>query len=619
MSASSARHSIKTLRADGTWPDVDYKNRQRSSWLSALHLYRVRAMAEAYAHKGHELAGDPKLREAIVRALGHWLEKDYQNPNWWWNRIGVPKQVDRILLLMGDAIPKKYFDKAVNGILSRPGIGMTGQNKVWVAGITLNRGVLLKDEAMVRKARDAIVSEIRVTTSEGIQPDFSYHQHGPQQQFGNYGLSFVLDQLQWASILEGTAFALDAKQKEILKRYLLDGLAWVVRQGVMDISSCGRQIGPGYPESKGRAVMRALGMIGQADTSPVGHRHFWRSDMAVYRQRDFYITVKMSSRRVIGTETCNTENMQGYYLGDGATYTYRDNKGYHDIFPAWNWRRLPGVTAPQGTRKLVPNRKTQNQETFVGGVSDGKEGVAAMIYARDGLTARKAWFFCGPVAVCLGAGISCKGNEQVLTGVEQRLSKGVVTVSAKGPPRKVEGESVMDNVHWVHHDEIGYFFPGTAKVTLFAGQRKGTWRSIASKFSTSPVSHNIFELCIDHGKSPKDSSYAWITVPVVKLSQMNGPDGRLPKILSNTPALQAIEAGQLVHAVFYDKGRLEISGGRSISVDAPCILMLRGATLSIADPTHKLEKIAVTLSGREKKTVAMPKGGNAGSTVTVRF
>ncbi len=654
-SASSIRKHMQALRPDGTWPDVDYRSQQRSSWHTAAHLYRVRAMAQAYAARGHALAGDRALRDAIVRALGHWLEKDYRNPNWWWNRIGVPKEVDRILLLMGDAVPKPLFDKAVNGILARPGIGMTGQNKVWVAGITLNRGVLLGDAALVRKARDAIVSEVRVTTQEGIQPDASYHQHGPQQQFGNYGLSYIGDQIRWASILDGTAFALDAERREILRRYLLEGLAWVTWRGTLDISACGRQIGPGSPASKGHSVLRAframqgvdgaraadyerlLASHGNAgDNAPHGHRHFWRSDMAVYRQRGFYVSVKMSSRRVIGTETCNSENLQGYYLGDGAAYAYRDGREYGDIFPVWNWRRLPGVTAPQGSRPLVPNRKTQNREAFVGGVSDGAAGIAAMAYARDGLRARKSWFFCGPHVTCLGAGISSRAAEPVLTGVEQRLLDGPVTVSTGGPPRTARGESRLEGVRWVHHGGAGYVFPEAAALSVFAGPRKGSWRRIASKYPSSAVSSDVFELCVDHGTAPADAVYAWILMPLAKLADMQSSD-RLPKVLSNRPALQAVRSadGRLVQAIFYEAGRLALAGGRSVDVDAPCVLMLRdaatGCTVSVADPAQATEAVTVTLSGRYRGgetaydagrdatsiPVVLPRDGLAGSTVTM--
>lgn len=69
--------------------------------------------------------------------------------------------------------------------------GMTGQNKVWLAGNVLIRGLLLNDAELIKEARENICSEIVLGQKEGIQPDWSFHQHGPQQQFGNYGLSFL--------------------------------------------------------------------------------------------------------------------------------------------------------------------------------------------------------------------------------------------------------------------------------------------------------------------------------------------------------------------------------------------------------------------------------------------
>lgn len=87
---------------------------------------------------------------------------------------------------------------------------MTGQNKVWLAGNVLVRALLQEDKELVRQARDTIVSEIVTGQTEGIQPDWSFHQHGTQQQFGNYGLAFlasmsfysgVLPELQWPSAM----------------------------------------------------------------------------------------------------------------------------------------------------------------------------------------------------------------------------------------------------------------------------------------------------------------------------------------------------------------------------------------------------------------------------------
>ncbi|MBN1420765.1 MAG: sugar lyase, partial [Planctomycetes bacterium] len=175
------------LREDGTWPDVDYESRQRGGWPTYLHLTRILELARAYRAPGHALRGDERVRDAIRTSLGHWVEKDYRNPNWWYGRIGVPRAVAPILLLMGDDLPADLRKTADETILDRSTMGMTGQNKVWVAGIAFMKGWLREDPDLMRKGRDAVVSELRVTTREGVQDDFSFHQHGPQQQWGNYG------------------------------------------------------------------------------------------------------------------------------------------------------------------------------------------------------------------------------------------------------------------------------------------------------------------------------------------------------------------------------------------------------------------------------------------------
>ena len=75
-------------------------------------------------------------------------------------------------------------------VMENAKFGMTGQNKVRLAGNVLMRGLLQDDFELVKAARDTIVSEITTGMQEGIKSDWSFHQHGPQQQFGNYGLAF---------------------------------------------------------------------------------------------------------------------------------------------------------------------------------------------------------------------------------------------------------------------------------------------------------------------------------------------------------------------------------------------------------------------------------------------
>lgn len=77
-------------------------------------------------------------------------------------------------------------------------IGKTGQNRVWLAGNVIYKALLGGNEAELESARNVIASEIYLTMKEGIQPDYSYHLHGPQLQFGNYGLAYALNMTYWA-------------------------------------------------------------------------------------------------------------------------------------------------------------------------------------------------------------------------------------------------------------------------------------------------------------------------------------------------------------------------------------------------------------------------------------
>ena len=59
---------------------------------------------------------------------------------------------------------------------------------------------------MVQDAVSSFLSVVKIVNEgkEGMQADMSFHQHGPQQQFGNYGLGFFENK----DVHNGTIFAL---------------------------------------------------------------------------------------------------------------------------------------------------------------------------------------------------------------------------------------------------------------------------------------------------------------------------------------------------------------------------------------------------------------------------
>ena len=248
------------------------------------------------------------------------------SPNWWHPDIGTPMMIAPVMVLMETELTDEQMDLGYR-IMERSK-RKTGQNKVWLAGNVLLTSLLKRDVDTIKLACRSIQEELIVSMKEGVQPDWSYHQHGPQLQFGNYGLSYVNDMIMWISILRNTPYQFDEQKVSILRDYALDGQQWVTWKDQFDISACGRRLFIDSPAQK--ATVMAAHFTSMERLEPAfadvykkanqyenlsGHKHFWRSDFQVWRNPDYYISVKMCSERVIGAESCNSENIPGLLHG----------------------------------------------------------------------------------------------------------------------------------------------------------------------------------------------------------------------------------------------------------------------------------------------------------------
>jgi chondroitin AC lyase len=619
------------LGRDGSWKDVDYHDQTRNFWKTSAHLKRTLAMATLYAQEKEAGRNDPALKAATLSAAHFWIIHDFQNPNWWHNRIAVPGDMATILLMMGDEMPAADRIAGLK-IAARATLSMTGQNRVWMAGIVFRRALVQDDAVLARQAREVLLDELTVTQAEGLQADESFHMHGPQQQMGNYGLSFATDLVAWARIWQGTAMAMPAEKVGLLRGFLL-GEAVLTVNGTMDISAIGRQLFPNSARQKGLKVLGLLDTMAAADprhareyltaarqdSQPVGsglaaapggviNWNFFRSDTMVHRRPGFYASVKLCSRRVIGGEDTNSENLRGRYLADGATFLYETSREYSDIFPVWDWRRVPGITCMTTGTTLAPERGMETD--FAGGVSDGTYGAEGLDYRRDGVSGRKGWFFLDGGVVCLGAGIS--GNA-VRTSVDQRLAEGKTITSAGslGP-----GVLLIKGVTWVLHGNEGYVFAQPGDV--WAGTRKqtGSWRNVYASGSPARISKRVFSIWLDDVAQP--ASYAYTLIPGATAKKLQAWVANPPvEILSNTPEAQAVRdrAAGITEALFYAAGRIT-AAGLSISADAPCAVILRGGSIAVADPAQKENAVSLTINGKAL-SVTLPQGEMAGSTVRV--
>tara|TARA_R110002049_G_scaffold232088_3_gene404634 strand:+ start:2090 stop:4210 length:2121 start_codon:yes stop_codon:yes gene_type:complete len=636
---------LNDLQDDGSWPSIDYTNRIRGGWPVKIHLEYVQTLAIAYNKKGSEYYHDKNLSKKIHLSLNYWLTNDFLSPNWHDQHIGVPERLLPTLFLMENELSKKQLDQAMV-LLQRAKIKMTGQNKVWLSTNVMLRSLLLRKSDSVAIASKAIQDELQIAKGVGIKADWSYHEHGAQLQFGNYGLSYLEDMIKSYTFVSDTPFQFADNKIEVLRNYILKGQQWVIWNGKYDISASGRQLFPDEQTKKYKrlkASILKMKLLDEAYSSEyddaldskihLGNKHFWKSDFHVHRRKDFYFSVKMSSQRIIGTESVNQENIQGYYMGDGVSLLYSNGEEYNNIFPFWDWKKLPGTTVIQDTSKLpiIKAWDFETNGTFVGGVTNGKNGIAVMDYDRDGLKAHKSWFMFDDMMVCLGAGINAKTKFPVTTSINQVFLKNDLVISENNKffEKTEKNESLKPD--WVRHDGTGYFFPNGGLVKIESRFLEGSWNRVAKRYRPVILTESILKMWIDHGSNPKNADYAYVLVPHATKEQLVALKETPPFKIVNGKAQQTVETtdGSMAGIVFYSAGKSKIFGG--ISVDKPCVTMLEnqqdGIKFAISDPSQKLTEIEVSIKGHYNVEggiytngqtlfkVNLPKGDEAGRTM----
>ncbi|MFC1509474.1 polysaccharide lyase 8 family protein [Candidatus Omnitrophota bacterium] len=635
-----------TLRPDGSWPSVDYADTNGGNWKTSGHLSRLLTLSSAWASSKTAQQTDANLQKAVFSALDFWLDNDFTNRNWWWNQIGVPGRLSQCLLLLDSDLSNSQRKKGVT-ILERSKIRMTGANLVDVAFITVERGILEKKADVVAEAVRKIADEIRITTDEGIQPDFSFHQHGELLYNHGYGAVFMTKCSELAVLVTGTQFALPKEKTDILSVLVLDGTRWMIRYSTKDYGATGRGISrragnndsAGYlrgvignmleiPTSREQEFRDMLAYLdGESGPPLIGNRHFWRSDIMTHHRRGWYASARMFSNRLLNTDRPhNGEGLRSHHLADGCTYIMQNGREYHDIFPVWDWQKIPGTTIEQKP-ELAGDICRKGTRSFAGGVSDGMYGAAAFDFELDGLTARKSWFFFDNEFVCLGAGIQTSSAHPVLTTVNQCYMRGSVLVPDGRLPKALPyGHHKLDGIRFVYHNDIAYVFPDNQYVRLENNVRTGSWRNISTQFPPETISHDVFTLWIDHGAQPANGSYEYIVAPGMTAESVMEYARKPPVVtVSNTPQLQAVRHKDLdiIGAAFYEPGQFT-AGKVTASVDKPCLLLMQfdgnTAEVTVSNPENKEAGVTVSISiegkGQVQAGFNLPGGPDVGKSVS---
>ena len=616
--------NIPPVNAEGEWNDIDYKDNQTGTWQVGEHLKRARSLAISWSDSNSSNYHSTDVKKTISLSLNHWIRHRYKSKNWWHNEIGIPQIMRDIIILMMDSLPPQQLQKSLE-ILAQYKLAGTGANLVWSADLGLHYGALTNNPALMKQCRDTILSVIKISSEEGVQPDYSFHQHGHRLQMYHYGAAFLLDNFRIAWQLRSLWLAFPSSKIQVLTDFVIKGWQWMARgintvPGTIDRAASRRNalqsadirtFIPFLYEVQPDSIhaFKNLLAVQQGQKSLEGYRYFPWSDFTAYQQKQFSFFLKTNSTRTLLTESINEENLKGDLLDSGDAYFIRNGKEYFNLMPFWNWDMLPGITNFSGD-----NKNKIRQQTFVGNVSDNSIGLAVMDYSlkKDGqsITAKKIWASYKNIVVALIANIETNNLLQpAFTVLDQCRWQGNITVNYPGNVLQ-EGTNAFTNIKWVHHNDFVYTPLYNDSIQLQAKNVTGRWSDINHSESNNLLKDKVFMPVIIHSAKFPATGYVVAYAPTPQKAE-EITKKPIWKILRNDSICQAVRFEKsTIMAAIYIPGKINLSSESIITINKPCLLLLTDGKIYISDPSHKGGEFSLSINN-DHFSVCLPADGNS--------
>lgn len=635
---ASVADILKRMRPDGSFNDINYDDLSRTAGFPhRRHTGDLVYLARAWKTSGSRYFKSKELKERITTSLRYWVDHDYIGDNWHDNQISTPTNLVTLMLIAGNDLPKDLINKA-QPIIGRAHMNASGArpsgDRIVIAGILARNLLFLGNKTEFDNIIRLIEGEIKFNTGQrGMQHDYSFHHRVDRVNnttsygYGKYANEFG----EWSYYVAGTKYAFSKEKINQLVDYYLDGVYKQLVYGVYeDVGVKNRSI-TSKTEFRPRGIEEITRLListdyrkdeleeiirlrkGEASPSRSFARFFWQTEHFVFQRPDFYTTVRMfSTRNRNMEEPYNGPGKPTHHRADGTNYLLLKGDEYHNIWPVYDWQKISGTTIMQKKKLHGPDSiQLDGLRDFVGAVTDGLYGAVAFDFKspHDMVEAKKSWFFFDDEYVCIGTNINSRSNIPVATTINQVLLRSEVIVLQNGEASRMpNGARELKGVKAVYQDKVGYIFPEPATVQLSNQTETGRWSDITDQKNISKelVSSEVFKLWYDHGKSPDSASYEYIVVPNITQEELlsTSASNRGIRILSKNSNVHAVLNSKLdiCQIAFYRASTVDINDRLSITMDSQGMAMLKmkdGGVkeLTVSDPSRKLNKIMVTLSG----------------------
>ncbi len=575
-SNEQADQILSLINSDGSFRDLDYTDHGPAAWCFETHTRRITVAAT----NSHVVDNEMK-RNQLLTSLNYFLAEHRRNDNWWYNDIGLPLNMCKVYLLLEDYLTMEQKE-LILAYIRQGSIALHpdflnlwyGANLLWGAYVSLCHAVIENDPELMKSALSAVAKQLRLDNNgEGIQQDYSFLQPQTQLCNGGYGRSFVVNIAFIVYTLQKTEYQFSSQELSVLGYYIIQGTRFCIRNRDYDYLTCGREISrPDFTNAD--EIRKAIWLLLKVEEMPCrdvmqeqlasfcaegysvkGDKFFNESNYYVKRNIAYHIGCHGTSPLLSMGETTNNENMlsANLYAG-GATCIMVTGKEYRDIFPLWDFARIPGTTTLiESDQQLAAKSHLWNgkiaDNSYCKGICHNNYGLMYQDLNFNGVTGVIARFFVDDVMIAFGAGLSANTECEVVTTLNQCYHSDTILTDQDGLPKNT-----------VYQGKIGYASLDGQEILVESADKQNTWQRI-NLAESAPINGKICTLTIPHGNNPQNASYAYAVVPAVA---PNSVAERLNDVLSkihvlrNDPKVQAIKYNGQVFAVFHQNDTLQL-------------------------------------------------------------
>jgi hyaluronate lyase len=251
-------------------------------------------MAKTFANEHSTLYRNPQLLKDIKEAL-EWLYQNQYNEtiaqysNWWNWEIGVPNELNSIMVLLYDYLDQETvhrYLKVVDHFQPDPTkSGATtpnnyreavGANRIDVSKVVGVRGVIVKDEVKIVAARDALSQTFEnVTSGDGFYEDGSFVQHEDIAYTGSYGIVLIEGLTEMLDLLSGSTWSVKDPKVSNVYDWIEDAFEPFMYKGALMDMVRGRAISRDFLQDHqaGHSIIKTVVRMAQFAPEPYAKKY----------------------------------------------------------------------------------------------------------------------------------------------------------------------------------------------------------------------------------------------------------------------------------------------------------------------------------------------------------